>query len=68
MTTHRRASAACALAALLVFSTAAAAQHGPTRHEWSHGTMLGVFADDVSLRGPSHHTRANAAVTGGPII
>ena len=43
MTTHRRPLAACALAALLVFSTAAAAQNGPTRHEWSHGTMLSVF-------------------------
>jgi hypothetical protein len=33
-----------AAAVLLALSTAAAAQTGPTRHAWSHGTMLSVFA------------------------
>lgn len=44
MTIHKRAPTACAAAVLLACSTVAAAQTGPPRHEWSHGTMLSVFA------------------------
>lgn len=55
MTIHGRAPTAYAAAVLLAFSTVAAAQTGPTRHTWSHGTMLSVLAGaghDGSHTGP----------------
>jgi hypothetical protein len=58
MTIHRRALAAGAAAMLLAFSTTASAQRGPTRHQWSHGTMLSVLA------GAAHDGSRTGAIAG----